>query len=150
MIHKLILDGNKLIAIYLGALYEEREVTISAAYPYTLIGVNFANYNVVPTKLCFPVPDEINLHTSWGSRTPDHKCGAFTSLGKLQFHKSWDWLMPVIQKIIKEIGIIPIMECSEEQRYYRDLIRNMNFDVCIDQAWSYVVSYLEWRNNNVL
>jgi len=64
----------------------------------------------------------------------------------LKYHSSFDWLMPVIQKInnLK-------MDCDNEDQYENFMyhvqqIKGMRIVVDIEHAWSYVVEFIKFYN----
>ena len=65
--------------------------------------------------------------------------GAFTAFTTqmLQYDKSWDWLMPVIQKCV-----IIAAELDEWERYWKitDMIPR------IDTTYEAVVEFIKWYN----
>ena len=67
-----------------------------------------------------------------------------------QYHTSWDWLKPVIDKIIKTIGVKCIDECSDTEWKIITNISRMYIGVDILQAHHYVMKYIYWYNKNKL
>ena len=60
----------------------------------------------------------------------------------LQYHKSWDWLIPVINKIYS----------SDEYIKYKDSLNQFNDGIFIntkyiDSTYSDVVDYIKWYNS---
>ena len=66
----------------------------------------------------------------------------------LKFHCSWDWLMPVIQKIIKTIGYKSVEYCTTEEWYNYTNIARMYIGIDIQHAHYYVVEFIYWYNKN--
>ena len=62
----------------------------------------------------------------------------------LKYRTSWDWLKPVIDKIIKSIGVKTIDECTKEEWFYSTSITRMYIGVDIEIAYNYVCEYLLW------
>lgn len=52
----------------------------------------------------------------------------------LKYHKSWDWLMPVIDKILS----------SEERREYESVITI--YPKSIEKTYNEVVNFIKWYN----
>lgn len=66
----------------------------------------------------------------------------------LQFHSSWDWLKPVINKIIVDNNSKVIEECSRDERFYLTRVAQMPIYTDISVAHEYVSEYIRWFNNN--
>lgn len=60
----------------------------------------------------------------------------------LLFNVSWDWLKPVIDKIIGLIGVKTVDECTDEEWRYYTMISRMWIGVDIVQAWTYVEDFI--------
>jgi hypothetical protein len=69
-------------------------------------------------------------------------------VGYVKYRSSWDSLMPVIRKIISEMGAIIVTQMSKEEVSYKTNITKMYIGIPIDLAWLAVVEYLEWFNTN--
>lgn len=67
-----------------------------------------------------------------------------------KYHISWHWLKPVIDAIIKSIGIKTVDECTEEEWFQYTRITQMYIGVDIALAYHYVIEYLKWYNNQKL
>lgn len=74
-----------------------------------------------------------------GNGTDDLKC-----------HSSWDWLIPVIKKIHKTIGVKLIDNCTTEEWNIYKTIDNLSFYQDIDSIYFYVVEFINWYNKNKL
>jgi len=68
-------------------------------------------------------------------------------LAKKQYN-DWNSLMPVIQKIIKTIGVKTIDECTDVEWNVSINVVRMYIGVDISQAFHYVVEYIKWYNCN--
>lgn len=79
---------------------------------------------------------------------PDEK--HFFLPSEMLFLSSWDWLMPVIRKIIKDIGVKTIDECTPEEWFQNTRICQMYIGIDIELAFYYVVEYIKWYNKNKL
>ena len=106
-----IIDGNKLIAAFMGGIREVRHE-----------GRNWF---------------------AWGSmkgRPP-----IYTDEDKLEYHKSWDWLMPVIENCHTiEAPTKEGWSKSERIEYrinHNDIWRNN-----ITEVWKKVIEFIEWHN----
>ncbi len=75
-------------------------------------------------------------------------------LEKLKFHTSWDWLMPVVEKIAEEYDICldstGLWVCSinrtEGPFNDREIASTGGCEPVILNVWYAVVRFLEWRN----
>lgn len=73
--------------------------------------------------------------------------------GKLKFHTSWDWLMPVVEKIesLGNYGVeIRHFSCSIYELSFdpSDLNIESNFDSKIEAVYNAVVQFIQWYNQN--
>lgn len=62
----------------------------------------------------------------------------------VKYSTSWDALKPVIDKIIKTIGLRTIDECTEEEWRLHTSISRMYTGVPIEWAYNYVIEWLKW------
>ena len=109
-----ILEGNKLIAEFLGYAY----IPYTGGHSGRPCGWIIKNYKLVDRK----VP-KLFL----GKTTKD-----------LLYHKSWDWLKPVIDKI---------SDLTDEGKYLVTLsIFNFTIFANITDTWYAVVEFIEWYN----
>ena len=79
-------SNNQLIAEFMGGTWEEKP-------HHPLIGIKSYNEKDLP-KTTYIKVFTIPLETL----PSEYAFGVF-SIGKLQYHASWDWLMPVVEKI---------------------------------------------------
>ena len=79
--------------------------------------------------------DEINAKRTEVYPKKSYGCNGCYSVENLRYHRSWDWLMPVV----KEIQELKIKEFSKKKPVMSALI-----DVDIDILWTSVVSFLKW------
>lgn len=69
-----------------------------------------------------------------------HDKPAQTYFDDLEYHSSWDWLMPVINKLPKD---------QSTMAYCDNLFDNMSdgfFECDIDKVWLAVVNFIKWYN----
>lgn len=64
-----------------------------------------------------------------------------TIINKAKYHKSWDWLMPVLNKI----GIITNDNYYEKQHLFQDYYLP---ELDIKEVYSNVIEFIEWYNEN--
>jgi hypothetical protein len=65
-----------------------------------------------------------------------------------EYYTSWDCLMPVINQIIKTIGVKSIDECTEEEWFRSTKITRMYIGTPIESAFKYVTEYIRWYNKS--
>lgn len=66
----------------------------------------------------------------------------------LQFHRNWEWLMPVFEKIIK-LGypyLISNNTCTIYKVWMQESISHSHNETTILAAWDTVVDFLKWHN----
>ena len=72
----------------------------------------------------------------------------------LLYDTSWDWLVPVIQKVHNSIGIRSIDECNEEEWRMYTWFTSAKWNYSIEQMYSMVTYFLQWqeasRKRNIL
>lgn len=135
MTHEEIIEGNKLISIF---LWGEQGNPIDR-YPEWYIGEDL------------PYCDEDGYYQNVGAMLP-------ITLEIAQFHSSWDWLMPVVVKIntlaINNFGI-PDFTIHSNQSFVYDSDSNEYFvnyipqkGTLIDSIWLTVIEFIKWYNQN--
>jgi hypothetical protein len=62
----------------------------------------------------------------------------------LQYHESWDWLMPVVEKIRKYV-----IENEPFGNEYYQAINNALIEVDIHDCYVEVVEFIKWHNSQV-
>lgn len=84
----------------------------------------------------------------------DHDCGGYKygpgnyfTPDKMRYHSSWDWLMPVVKKIMnlpimKEKGIL----FMTQQEDLAINIRREVGKVRMQNSWQSVVKFIQWYN----
>jgi hypothetical protein len=92
----------------------------------------------------------IPRHGEWSSIPYSHESETkdIFTFEEMKYDKSWDWLKPVIDKIIKEIGVKTVDECTDEEWKVTTNVTRMWIGVSIEQAYHYVVEYILWHNKN--
>lgn len=86
-------------------------------------------------------------HCTCRESTPEKALNGFASIAK--YHNSWDWLMPVVEKIhsifeSEEDDIPPYIYQCEEFLLIRD-------ELCtgrLPESWKAVVEFIKWYNEN--
>lgn len=86
---------------------------------------------------------KVNKHLYWVN-IPSVK---WVTVEQMQFHTSWDWLMPVVEKIqitnqcdiiIHAKNIVDASYNSQTQLYYTGSL--------LQNVWQAVVEFIEWYN----
>lgn len=115
---KEILEGNRLIAEFMGGKYDKD-----------------TNFPIHPNDIWLPTHGIVNYTT------------INIGYGKiLLYHSSWDWLIPVIKKIREIINVELNVDSFEEIRE-RKLTLNP-YDYNIEQVYKAVVEFIKWYNQN--
>lgn len=113
-----ILEGNKLIAEFLGYVY----VPYTAGHSGRPCGWIIKNYKLVDRK----VP-KLFL----GRTTKD-----------LLYHKSWDWLMPVVEKI----NFLDHLNLWDKHNIDKFNLTESIANVDIERTYELIVEFIEWYN----
>ncbi len=99
-----------------------------------------------------------------GNGTDDHPivyiniptyCGEQTlSASMLKYHKRWDWLMPVIEKIENDIGHAVVISQENVTIIEHDSKSNLNELIYVDEGsklesvYKAVVDFIKWYNKS--
>lgn len=117
MTNKEIIEGNKLIAEFMGLEKREATAVVYERYKWT-------DNHLYPVQV-------------------------------LQFDKSWDWLMPVVEKINDiECCVLDINSRDTFIRYirpnlmYQVLLERTNAQSKIENSWQAIVDFIKWYNEN--
>lgn len=108
-----IIEGNKLIAEFMGGKYDKN-----------------TSFPIHPDDIWLPVHGIVNFKT--------------IELGKgkaLKYHSSWDWLMPIINKIYESDWYYKWKDTSGQ--FEKEVFINTKF---IDETWKQVVEFIKWWN----
>lgn len=116
-------EGNEIIALFMGAKWKRR-ITDS------FVGDVLEFSEGVPT---------------W------HK--PYWSSATLKYHTSWDWLMPVVEKIAKLPFTAVVLQTNGHCQFSIDFncgthyveIKNKS---SINAAWLAVTAFIQWKNSN--
>ena len=110
---KTIEEGNKLIAEFVGAKND-----LSDIYYLPEFAHYFNSYGQIEWSDCF-------------------------RLNELKYYTSWDWLMPVVEKIEKTTAFVNIKGCLVNVSNIVDVSAPSK----IEAVWIAVVEFIEWYNN---
>ncbi len=106
-----IIEGNKLIAEFMGGEFNERQ-----SFVYFKLPVN----------------------------------KAYSVLDDLKYHSSWDWLMPVVEKIEK--GNFGVKQCRKVVEIYiddtKENIIHSKHRNRIESLWYAIIEFINWYNKN--
>ncbi len=129
------IEGNKLIAEFMGAVT-----------PKTAPGI------ILP----YIKNDEV-----WfgDGTTPNGQYGSAFKISDLKYHSSWDWLMPVVEKIeslplINDAGICVLIEHSYCRIYldnwgeYTTVAENATKKNKLSAVYLSVIEFIKWYNQN--
>jgi len=113
---KEIIEGNKLIAEFENRVFEDCYFVYQNAIPYT-----FAT--------------GYKISSNWRNRRVE--------VNNLQYHSSWDWLMPAIKKFKSELDSTNELHITE--------VKKINFHLTminIETTFLQFVESLKWYNQN--
>ena len=110
-----LLENNKLIAEFMG----------------------FTHVDNNDDKIWYQVPDkvELNYEFSYGSDV------SYTTPDMLPYNLSYDWLMPVVEKISSLTT-----EDNYNFNFYKVL--SLNIDASLNHIYEAVVEFIKWYNKN--
>lgn len=112
-----IIEGNKLIAEFMGGITSNMNNRIVQGYQ----------------NIWLPFHGICN----WGTIK--------TGNGKiLLYHSSWDWLMPVVEKIKNISGAFINSDSQDEKFAY--LIFSLSITTPIETVYIYVINFIKWYN----
>ena len=69
-------------------------------------------------------------------------------IGDLQYHLSWDWIIPVYQKIMKGYYGTTIMEISNEENHLLEQIKTHLSQTDIKNLHNWIYEFIKWYNEN--
>lgn len=143
-----IIEGNKLIAEFMGLKLIDISSKMEELYKKPIwVSKNFDESDV---------PDEIPYKDDWQWDK------FYPQVEKLSYHSSWDWLMPVVEKI-ESLGFwVKIMGHTSFDNKYKscdikkqksksdgDYLYNYEGDWMeskIESVWLAVVEFIKWYN----
>jgi|ERR1035437_5194925 hypothetical protein len=127
-----IIEGNKLIAVFMDYEYIPSPIPVpQRGYAEKQFGWN--------RKMKW---SPLYIKSMDHSEFPHKRYHLANTNSDLKFHSSWDWLMPVVQKICK------LHRPSKEYFLMEELYQS-----CIDDSpikvWKAVVKFIEWHNEQI-
>ena len=76
--------------------------------------------------------------------------GNWLSFQNMKYHKSWDWLMPVVRKLENEFHYnkkSPVYLLDFEDYYEYQMLKGLNImEATIEQVYDAVVNLIQWYN----
>ena len=119
-----IIEGNKLIAEFMNV--------------ETAIGIKDNLYRLDEFSYWEPIPYQSEF---------DRKNYFYAS--ELKYHSSWDWLMPVVEKIegTKQADII-IHTKNLVQISYNKETKTYFYGSLLQNAWDACIEFIKWYNQN--
>ena len=155
-----ILDGNKLIAEFMGWEYFEKSKTSIEGYPFG--GHDYFEETDVWIKNPTDKYREILCHYGYYNIDDDlEKKDLFDDwCYKLQFNTSWDWLIPVVEKIESLKWVDEFNICYDEVAKgsyanilpsYKDTFNSLSTDIYtnkINAVYDVVIQFIKWFNQH--
>lgn len=149
-----ITEANEIIAEYMEFIF----IPVKAGFEHKS-SYNFIDKEFTSRQECLKYCDEINVWMDPESCFyPQPKCENF----ELKYHSSWDWLMPVVEKIesLKLNGhryyveirhesceiSVAINKGANTNKIYSSLWQNHSSK--IDAVYNAVVQFIKWYNEN--
>ena len=74
---------------------------------------------------------------------PLYNSGDWVSDVELDYHTSWDWLMPVVKRIVSDVEFIVGYEDEEYREHLMDVVPFAN----IEDVYEAVVDFIKNQNN---
>ena len=108
------------------------------------------NDNKLIMKFMGVEPTRFNDIWSWSDspffycREEDYEKAINSIAEYVKYPTSWDWLKPVIDKIIKTIGVTTVDECTDEEWRLYTSISRMHIGIPLEWAYNYVIEWLKW------
>jgi len=134
-----IFEGNKLIAEFMGWRYCEKDLiwisTVSGEKENASV---FSGW----------IKKDINYIKGVPIIVVNRNKGVIDFNRKLLYHSSWDWLMPVVEKILEKIGVKSIDECDAKDWYVTTGVSRLTLGYSITFVFIRVIRYIEWYNNS--
>lgn len=118
-----ITNGNKLIAEFMGC-------------------------KIVSNDFIFP--DEMK-HLYAPSNLYEMEDGIYNfscDVSEIKYHSSWDWLMPVVEKVSNIVGFKGMDECNETEWYILKRLFDLRISANITSVWIAVIEFIKWYNEN--
>jgi hypothetical protein len=72
--------------------------------------------------------------------------GYYFWLDELKYHSNYDWLIPVVKRIIQSIGVKSIDECSDEEWTITTNLTRLYIGTDIEVIYFAVIRYIKWYN----
>lgn len=119
-----IIKGNKLIAEFMGGQYHRLHDEFDGV-----------------TEIIYFLPGT--------NPNPHCSAGTYKRLPDLDYHKRWDWLMPVIDRI--EMEGVTVEITTKEISIYNNKgfsSRGWYIGTKINSVWIYLVRFIQWYNAN--
>lgn len=86
--------------------------------------------------------ENIDVHQYNFGRTD----GSWKTNKDMKYHSSWDWLMPVVRKIV-ELCCDETNDDLFESDYYTSILETVSLAI-IEDAYKVVVEFIKWYNEN--
>ena len=120
-----ILEGNKLIAEFMGGTFK-----------------NISSKDIAVSWVSIHMKDDdVNFQEEDYPEKPHN--GSCWKFNELKYHSSWDWLMPVVEKIEKTYAYVDIKGCAVNI----STIVETSAPTKIEAVYMACVEFIEWYNN---
>lgn len=134
---KEIEEGDKLITEFMG------EVILAAnseTIPRSSYVKEFKKFSI-----CSDFCDEVNKNAKKKYFPIHHR-------GEMEYHSSWDWLMPVVEKIetMNAEVTIRLDSCSIKQSFKQPKVFAISrlSESKIEARWLAIIEFIKWYNQN--
>jgi hypothetical protein len=67
-------------------------------------------------------------------------------LTMLSFDTDWNWLMEVVNKVNRTIGVKTIDECTKEEWVVYGMVKSLYLGTPIDYVYNACVQFVQWYN----
>lgn len=111
-----IIEGNKLIALFMGATLTE---------------------------------DKRDQEYMFEASPSPEYAAIYWRISQMKYHSSWDWLMPVVEKILKNQNkAAKFTEQVSSELWYSIFSHQISINLLIDinLMWQAVVQFIQWYN----
>jgi hypothetical protein len=135
MTHEETVRGNTLMAEFMGGVYKTSPVTLEIDKTRIYLGEDEVMFFTAPNTASF------NSY-SWAYQY------------QLQYNISWDWLMPVVEKIQKELKVMISInfwswgatECKIYPNEVGSEEKEAETETSITSTWLAVLEFIKWYN----
>jgi hypothetical protein len=107
----------------------------------------FMGYELRNNLYCFFTPPEFDI---WNKHSEEDRKSIESIFynfeeDELEYHSSWDWLMPVVEKIRTTAGCL--INSDSQEKKYAFMLFSLSVTTPIETVYLYVSNYIEWYNS---